>query len=823
MRHYENTCRHAEFPLGGIGTGTITLNASGRLTDLQVFNHPDLGMVAPYTFFSMYSKLGDKTDARSLAAQSEPDFYKGRGYHASRVMGTPCFPKSEMTVKYPFADIRFEDDSLPLRVSLRAFTPFIPGKADDSGIPGAVFRYEVENLSGEEAEVLVVSSMGNIHNLHGMDWFDNVLQTRNGLHEARQEKGLTGVFMTGDDAAEDSLTFANNAIAALDDSAETRPYWFRGGWYDALTDFWNNLEQGILSRPDEGRAEGALGGSGGFVGSVGIRKKIPAGKKASFTFLMTWYAPNRVLGWFEHDAAGRTMKNYYASLYQDAWQVAKDLAARLPELEEGSRRFSEALYASDLPEAMLDAVASNIAVLRSNTCWRAPDGTFMAWEGCHEHWGSCHGTCTHVWNYAQTVASLFPELEKSSRLNEFLIETDEEGKMTFRNQQKFGLKKWDFYPAIDGQFGTIIRAWREWTLTGDREYLKTVYPHVLRAFDYGMRVWDQDGDGVPDAKQHNTYDIEFYGPNPLSAVMELGAIRAVRNMAAEMADQERAEAMDALFAKAQKRFIELCWQGEYSRQISEDINKYPYQFGEGCLSDQLFGQTMAFLSGLGALLPEEQLKSAAQAIFRYNFLPGDRRDPCLQRLYVADDEDGLVLCSWPNGGKPRFPFVYSDEVWTGIEYHVATLLIYCGMEEEAQKIVEAARGRYDGNRRSPWSEMECGFYYTRAMASWGLLIAESGFECNVGREEFAFKPKKQGTYFWSTGNGWGNFCLGADKLEIRPACGEIRIGKLAVPEANRVCAVEHDGKNIPFEAWDGALYLKSECIGTDEALTVLYK
>ena len=111
MRHYENTCRHAEFPLGGIGTGTITLNASGRLTDLQVFNHPDLGMVAPYTFFSMYSKLGDKTDARSLAAQSEPDFYKGRGYHASRVMGTPCFPKSEMTVKYPFADIRFEDDS----------------------------------------------------------------------------------------------------------------------------------------------------------------------------------------------------------------------------------------------------------------------------------------------------------------------------------------------------------------------------------------------------------------------------------------------------------------------------------------------------------------------------------------------------------------------------------------------------------------------------------------------------------------------------------------------------------------------------------------
>ncbi|MBO4377899.1 MAG: hypothetical protein J5889_02965, partial [Clostridia bacterium] len=687
MRHYSNTNRHAEFPLGGIGTGTITLNASGRLTDLQVFNHPDLGMVPPYTFFSMYSKWGDHSDARSIAAEAEPDFYKGRGYHPSRVMGTPCFPKSDMTVRYPFADIRFQDDSFPLKVSLEAYTPFIPSHADDSGIPGAVFRYEVENTDNEEAEVLVVSSMGNIHNFHGTDWFDNVLQTRNGLHEVRREKGITGVFMTGDDAEPDSLHFANNAIAALDKNAEVRPYWFRGGWYDALTDYWNNLEQGILERPDEGHATGAIGAIGAYVGSVGIRKKIPAGGKAEFTFLMTWYVPNRVLGWFEKEAAGRTMKNYYASLYKDAWQVAADLADRLDVLEEGSRRFSDALYSSTIPEPMLDAVASNIAVLRSNTCWRAPDGTFMAWEGCHEHWGSCHGTCMHVWNYAQTVASLFPELEKSSRLNEFLVETDEDGKMTFRNQRKFGYERWEMYPAVDGQFGTIIRAWREWTLTGDREYLKTVYPKVLNAFDFGMKTWDKDGDGVPDAQQHNTYDIEFFGPNPLSAVMELGAIRAVRNMAEEMGDTERVKAMETLFEKAQKRFTELCWQGEYYRQISEDINAHPYQFGEGCLSDQLFGQTMAFLSGLGALLPEDQLKSAARAIFEHNFLSGDKRDPCLQRLYVANDEDGLVLCSWPNGGKPRFPFVYSDEVWTGIEYHVATLLIYCGMEEEALKIV----------------------------------------------------------------------------------------------------------------------------------------
>ena len=118
--------------------------------------------------------------------------------------------------------------------------------------------------------------------------------------------------------------------------------------------------------------------------------------------------------------------------------------------------------------------------------------------------------------------------------------------------------------------------------------------------------------------------------------------------------------------------------------------------------------------------------------------------------------------------------------------------------------------------------MECGFYYTRAMSSWGLLIAESGFECNVGRGEFTFKPKKQGTYFWSTGNGWGNFCLNGDKLWIRPACGEIRISRVFVPEANKVCSVQHDGKAVPFEAQNGAVYMKPERIGTDETLTILY-
>ena len=823
MRTYRNDMPHADFPLGGIGTGTITLTAAGRLCDFQIFNRPSLGEKIPYSFFSMYSRLGDRTDARALEANPRPDFYMARGYHPLNTMGLPKFASSEMTVRYPFAEIAFTDEALPLKVKLCAFTPFIPMNADDSGIPAALFRYEVENTSSEEAEVLIASSMGNIHNYRGSDCYDNCLLSPNLENRTVRENGLTGVFMTGSAVPEDDLFYGNNAILTPDADAEVREMWYRGGWYDGITDFWTHFKQGRLEIPRESDDKfSVVGPVACVVGSVGVRKRIAPGSKAQFTFAISWYVPNRPKGWRVGDNDGATMKNYYATQFADALDAGRSLLSRLGELEDGSRRFADALYASTLPEAMLDAMASNIAVLRSTTCWRAPDGTFTAWEGSHEQEGSCHGTCTHVWDYAQTVAFLFPELEQSARRNEFMVETNPDGKMTFRTQRGFGLPDWEMYAATDGQYGTIMRAWREWKLGGDRAFLQEIYPSVLRAFDYGLKEWDSDGDGVPDARQHNTYDIEFYGPNPLCAVMMLGATRAVEEMARELGDEARVREMQALFPKAQQNFEKLCWQGEYYVQRLDDVDKYPYQFGVGCLSDQLLGQTIASISGLGNLLPAERLDSAIRAVYRYNFLDGSKRNPCMQRLYVAPDEPGLVLCSWPDGGTPRFPFVYSDEVWTGIEYQVATLMIYRGMAEEAEKLVKAVRQRFDGVRRSPWSEMECGHYYARAMASWGLLAAMSGFDCNTYHQEMTFAPvQPNGTLFWSMGSAWGNVSFRPDGVSIAPKYGTLRLRKLTVPGLERLHRARVGGRTLDCTVENGALVLReSLTLSADETLSL---
>jgi hypothetical protein len=159
---------------------------------------------------------------------------------------------------------------------------------------------------------------------------------------------------------------------------------------------------------------------------------------------------------------------------------------------------------------------------------------------------------------------------------------------------------------------------------------------------------------------------------------------------------------------------------------------------------------------------------ALQAIHKYNFRKDFHDHANCQRTYVLNDESGLILCSWPMGGRPRFPFVYSDEVWTGIEYHVAAHLIYEGLREEGLEIVRAVHARHDGVRRNPWDEVECGHHYARSMSSWALLLALSGAQCNLGHNELSFAPALspgETTFktLWSTGRAWGVYTQHKDR------------------------------------------------------------
>jgi len=775
VRIYDDTATEAAFLLGGIGTGNISIGARGELKDWEIFNKPGKGNKLPLSFFSIYTReytrdSDKKITAKILESKIKPPYSGPHGYRSGvldglgELAGLPRLDKAEMKVEYPFVNIDFQDSRLPVRMTLEAFTPFIPLNPDDSGIPCCIFRYKAKNITNGPVDVTVAFSLLNVVGYDGEEIkFEDFYGNRN---ELRTEGKISGIYMYSEKFTRDHPKYGSLAVIVPETEITAKPSWLKGEWWDGVQDFWDDFStDGLLEPQSETKAIGSDMKLDMYSllspGSIGIPATLRPGEEKEFVFILTWHFPNRIKGWWKISGQeNETIRNHYALLFEDAWDVGRYVIGNLHRLTEESRKFSSALYSSSFPDFVLDAVSSNITVLRSNTCFWLENGYFFGWEGISDRDGSCHGSCTHVWNYAQTLAFLFPSLERSMRDIEFSLETDGEGAMAFRNQQVFGWEKFNFPPAADGQLGTIIRLYREWKISGDDSFLKKLWPRAKKAMDFAFPRWDTDGDFVLDSKQHNTYDTEFYGLNSMTGSMFYGALKAAAEMAMAMGEPETARRYEKALTLGSCRMDELLWNGEYYIQLLDDENKYKYQYGSGCLSDQLVGQYLCHVTGLGHVLPEEHVRKAVYSVFKYNFVENFGDFPSLRRTYALNDEKGLVLCTWPKGGRPRHPMVYCDETWTGVEYSVAASLIYEGFVEEGLKLVKAVRDRYDGYKRNPWNEVECGHHYARSMASWAVLLALSGFVCDIPAKRIYFNPRinrNKFHTFWSTGTAWGTY------------------------------------------------------------------
>ena len=207
----------------------------------------------------------------------------------------------------------------------------------------------------------------------------------------------------------------------------------------------------------------------------------------------------------------------------------------------------------------------------------------------------------------------------------------------------------------------------------------------------------------------------------------------------------------------------------------------PYQYGSGCISDGVIGQWMASLYGIDTTLDQAHVRSTLAAIHKHNFRSDLWGHAVTQRPgYAIGHEPGLILCTWPHGGRPTLPFVYSDEVWTGIEYQVASHLISEGMIEQGMDIVRGVRSRYEGHVRNPFNEYECGSYYARAMASYALLQSFSGVRYSQVSKTLWVAPKstKVMKSFLCTATGYGTVSTDGATVAIELVSGEIAIDKL---------------------------------------------
>lgn len=781
------------FPLGGIGTGTLSLGGRGDLRDWEIFNRPNKGKALPFTFVALWIKQsheGTKTRSdelqtgivRVVEAPLQAPFRGAFGFPRDRAQGLPRFKDARFTGAYPIAEIAFEDDSLPLTVTLEAFNPMIPLEVDDSSLPVAIFRYRLTNRSTAPVDAALAFSILNPIGYDGKaalggNRFEGFGQN---ITRVRRESSIVGLDLTSQKYEPDDIRFGSMALATTHAEATARTAWEEGAWWDSFQKWLDDYAAD--GRFDAEQPAGPTADGVSTCATLAPRARLAPGESRAIEFILAWHFPIRENYWNrEPEVRGRKLRNDYGTRFADAWDVARHTAANLDRLERGTRAFQQALMSGTLPAAVTDAVSSQMSIVRTNTCMLLEGRRFFAFEGTGDDSGCCPMNCTHVWNYEQALAHLYPSLERSMRVTDFTVNLRPDGSMAFRTLVPTGRALWKFKPAADGQMGCVLKLYREWQISGDDGFLRELWPKAKQALEYAWVHWDADRDGVMEGEQHNTYDIEFYGPNTMMGTLYLGALVAGERMARAVGDAEAASRYRQVFESGRVKLDQALWRdGYYVQRVPDpkdvkvqqveqqeswyasavDRGALKYQYGDGCLSDQLLGQWFAAVVNLGHVLPAEHVRETLRSIYTHNFRHSFFDHPNTQRLYALNDEKGLVLCSWPRGGRPALPFVYSDEVWTGIEYQVAAHLIYEGLVEEGLAIVKAVRDRYDGERRNPWNEVECGSHYARALASWSLLTALSGYRYSAPDAHLSFAPRTSADRFaclFTTGSGWGTF------------------------------------------------------------------
>jgi uncharacterized protein (DUF608 family) len=826
-------------PIGGLGAGCICINGSGGLQDFSIRTRPETTAL-PAGFSSNSPEAGfailhikGTAPVTKLVEGPFPPFkifdqgLQGQGLRRGGSEGFPRFEKCNFRGEFPFAEIRFADASIPLDVSLVAWNPFIPLDDKNSGIPCAILEYTLHNTSSRPVDYEFSYHLSHL----APGCRPDEAASANAVIAGK------GAFLFNREAA-NAEGYGSAALMAIGGKPRIKAMWLRSpGWeFDSLSALWREVSTGAFTTNDGSNTVDNAGRNGA---SILLDGHLAPGEAHSHPILIAWHFPNCYLreggiapaqnaAVIEGPPGCRTVPAdapppwhpYYSTQWKDAREVAAYVEQNYATLRTRTIQFKNAIFGSTFPAYVLDAVSANLAILKAPTILRESSGNVWGWEGCFPDGGCCHGSCTHVWNYAQALPHLFPKLERTLRDLELVRSMDDRGHVNFRGAIPDGPVDHTGPAAADGQLGGIMKVFRDWQICGDATWLKRMYPLARRSMDYCIATWDPDHRGALIEPHHNTYDIEFWGPDGMCTSIYLGALSAMAQMATATGETADATKYGELAQLSAKFMDETLFNGDYFQQMVEfqDLHDQSfaqsiahvdekssemqqllkhegpkYQYGSGCLSDGVIGAWMASLYGIETPLAAKNVRSTLQSIFRNNFKIDLSQHANAQRPgYAMGHEPGLLLCSWPRGNKPTLPFVYSDEVWTGIEYQVASHLIHEGFADEGLTIVKAARNRYDGRTRNPWNEYECGNWYARAMSSFALVGALSGFRYSAVDKTLHFGPKLKVhpfVSFFSTASGYGTITLEGHTVTINMIEGELAIENLHFTDAEGMRAV----------------------------------
>ena len=746
-----NELKFIGMPAGGLHSGTVYLGGDGRLWLWSIYNDDREG-IDPKIVLWNDGQTERSIACRDGAAYVEPAIADNKrvleqgialrfswdGKTVVKSLNEHDWQEIAFEATYPLATVTYSEDGFPFRIMLTAGPVFIPGNAADSSLPATVQQIKITNNSHKEADIAI------------MGWMENgagkLSQSEPGTKtcKALDVAHATAIIGSFEGAVNNRRDQGTMALALMDED----------GIKNTAFNDWPNVSPGSF---DESHASAsAVPAAQKQVGSVTAHRKLPARQSVEVSLMIAWHFNHplkKLLDKIPDAGAGY----YYAKRFADAGEVIKYASPKFRQLFETTRRWQSNWYQSSLPHWFLERTILNLGTIATANTYRFADGRFWGWEGVN----ACEGTCTHVWQYAQALGRLFPELERDTRERVDLgVAMQPDGGIIFRGE-------FETRPAIDGQAGTILRIYREHQMSADDAFLKRNWPAIKKAVSF-MLAQDKNGDGMTDTPMENTLDAVWDGEIAWIVGLCIAAAKAAMLMAEEAGDTVFASLCSNYVSKGCENMAARLFNGEYFIH-RPDAQKGRANLGSynTCHIDQVYGQSWAYQAGLGVLWDNQKTKQALKALWKYNFTKDV--GPYIAthtggRPYALAGEGGMIMNTNPrNEEKPygenvTWQMGYFHECMSGFEHQVASHLLAEGMTDEGLILTRVIHDRYHGGKRNPYNEIECSDHYARAMASYGTFITSCGFTYHGPKGKIGFSPVINPDHFsaaFTAAEGWG--------------------------------------------------------------------
>lgn len=761
-----NNLIYIGMPVGGIGSGQVYLGGDGQLWYWDIFNIQRINPGEPGDKFYINPMVQDRLFDQGFAIR-----IKNQMTPVVKPLRMGGFSDIQFDGQYPIGNVSFREDGFPLAVQLKAFTPFIPTNIEESGFPAVIMEYTVKNTSKKEVEFELFGWLQNTANFFTAN--KNTGQHINQIE--KNDQTLRLICQSEGEHIKNMPDYGNMTLSLLD--AEN-------SWSSPFSPHDINYNLIEVKGSDVLESKKDLGEN--LTGALGKTLNLAVGEEKTVTFILSWYFPNvhREESGF-HDLKNReNLRYYYSNRFESSADVADYIAKNRDALIGDTKSWVEVWYDSTLPKWFLDRTFVNTSTLATTSCYRLDDltddpdneGRFYTQEGVYLG----HGTCTHVFHYEQALGRVFPSLAKQLREQvDYGLAFQEDGLIGYRAEfSDQGHHDGRGY-AVDGHAGTILRTYREHTMSADYTFLKSNWPKIKKSIEY-MIAHDKEKegktDGILEGAQYNTLDRMWYGKNAWISSMYNAALRAGEAMAIELGDKKFAKVCRKIAQKGYKNMTSQLFNGEYFINILDPENLSNPNSNVGCHIDQVLGQSWAMQAGLPRVLPKNETKSALASIYKYNFWKdiGSYIDTSYiqnVRFYALPGEAGTMMCTFPKGGAEKAPgrikdeweklvVGYFSECMTGFTYQAAAHMINEGIVDKGLEMIKAIHERYAPSKRNPYNEVEYGNHYTRAMSSYGAFVAASGFTYHGPKKIIGFNPKINPENFKSafiTGEGWGSF------------------------------------------------------------------